>query len=128
MIGLKKSFVKGIPNLIIKYNSIFIIIASICLFYGMAKTTIRVKPKVEKQIIILSQASLGVYLLHENGQFRMLLWNRIVYLKRFSRMSIIFGGYIIVSAIIIFLVGIIFEMSRKELVDLLKKRMKRKQK
>lgn len=114
--------------MIIKYNSIFIIIASICLFYGMAKTTIRVKPKVEKQIIILSQASLGVYLLHENGQFRMLLWNRIVYLKRFSRMSIIFGGYIIVSAIIIFLVGIIFEMSRKELVDLLKKRMKRKQK
>lgn len=127
VIGLKKSFVKGIPNLIIKYNSIFIIIASICLFYGMVKTTIRVKPKVEKQIIILSQASLGVYLLHENGQFRMLLWNRIVYLKRFSRMPIIFGGYIIVSAIIIFLVGIIFEMSRKKLVDLLKKRMKRMQ-
>lgn len=57
----------------------------------------------------------------------MLLWNRIVYLKRFSKMPIIFGGYIIVSAIIIFLGGIIFEISRKELVDLLKKQMKRKQ-
>ena len=32
MVGLKKSFVKAIPNLLIKYNSIFIIIASICLF------------------------------------------------------------------------------------------------
>ncbi len=66
--------------------------------------------------------------MHENGQFRMLLWNRIVYLKRFSKMPIMFGGYIIVSAIIIFLVGIIFEMGRKGLVDLLEKRMKRKQK
>lgn len=126
MIGLKKSFVQVIPNLIIKYNSIFIIMASICLFYGMSKSTIKVGDKIKKQIIMLSQASLGVYLLHENRQFRMLLWNRIVYLKRFSKMPLIFGGYIIISAILIFFAGIICEMSRKHLVDLLRKQMKRK--
>ena len=120
---VKKSFVQVIPNLIIKYNSIFIIMASICLFYGMAKSTIKVGDKIKKQIIMLSQASLGVYLLHENRQFRMLLWNRIVYLKRFSKMPLIFGGYIIISAIFIFFAGIICEMSRKHLVDLLKKQM-----
>ena len=125
MVGLKKSFVKAIPNLLIKYNSIFIIIASICLFCGMVGSTIKVGDKIEKQIIILSQASLGVYLLHENREFRMLLWNRIVNLKRFSEMPILFGGYIIVSAVVIFFIGIVCEMSRKSLMDLLKKRVKK---
>lgn len=69
----------------------------------MVGSTIKVGDKIEKQIIILSQASLGVYLLHENREFRMLLWNRIVNLKRFSEMPILFGGYIIVSAVVIFL-------------------------
>lgn len=81
--------------------------------------------KIEKQIIILSQASLGVYLLHENREFRMLLWNRIVNLKRFSEMPILFGGYIIVSAVVIFLIGIVCEMTRKNLIDLLKKWVKK---
>ena len=55
----------------------------------------------------------------------MLLWNRIVNLKRFSEMPILFGGYIIVSAVVIFFIGIVCEMSRKSLMDLLKKRVKK---
>ena len=91
----------------------------------MVGSTIKVGDKIEKQIIILSQASLGVYLLHENREFRMLLWNRIVKLKRFSEMPILFGGYIIVSAVVIFLIGIVCEMTRKSLIDLLKKWVKK---
>ncbi len=91
----------------------------------MVGSTIKVGDKIEKQIIILSQASLGVYLLHENREFRMLLWNRIVNLKRFSEMPILFGGYIIVSAVVIFLIGIVCEMTRKNLIDLLKKWVKK---
>ena len=55
----------------------------------------------------------------------MLLWNRIVNLKRFSEMPILFGGYIIVSAVVIFLIGIVCEMTRKNLIDLLKKWVKK---
>ncbi len=56
----ENGFLKAIPNLLIKYNSIFINYASICLFCGMVGSTIKVGDKIEKQIIILSQASLGV--------------------------------------------------------------------
>ena len=56
----------------------------------------------------------------------MLLWNRIVNLKRFSEMPILFGGYIIVSAVVIFFIGIVCEMSRKSLMDLLKSEGERK--
>ena len=40
-------------------------------------------------------------------------------------MPILFGGYIIVSAVVIFFIGIVCEMSRKSLMDLLKKRVKK---
>ncbi len=40
-------------------------------------------------------------------------------------MPILFGGYIIVSAVVIFLIGIVCEMTRKSLIDLLKKWVKK---
>lgn len=88
-------------------NSILLLVWSISLFLFFRKLEI----KENKIINLLASTTLGIYLFHD-GPIRYLLWNNIFNIKQYTGLNY-FGFYLILVAIVIFLVGFGIDIGRK---------------
>ena len=93
-------------------NSIFILLLGICIFI----LAIKKEKETNKIINVISSTMLGVYLIHDNPDFRTILWKDIIDLTRFiDKPYLVF--VLVLSAIIILLLCIGIELLRKKIFD-----------
>ena len=100
------------------YNSIFIFIASVCLFIFVLKHETKTKaPRWLTNIVLFaSTGTFGVYLLHEHLSIRY-LWPRLLKVAEYSE-KIWFLPHLIGTVLAIFIVGIIADFIRRKFFDL----------
>lgn len=96
-------------------NSFFMIILSIFIF--MVFKNMNRKPN-NKFILLLSKASFGVYLFHDNPYFKRILWKDILKTEHFYYQNIIILVlHIIFSVILIYVVGTIIDRIRERILE-----------
>lgn len=106
------------------YNSILVFIASILIFLFILSSS-KNYGKVRGRIISeISKLSFGVYLLHENNQFRTILWNDIVKLKYYAiKGDVSLLLRLFQSIIVIFIAGVAIEYLRYNIMRILKNKI-----
>ncbi len=102
-----------------RYNSIPVVLATICMFKAFRKLEIKSR-KVSEYILYLSSGAFGVYLLTDNPYIRMPLWNYI-HLIRLIPYGILptLAGVAIIT-LLFYLIGIGIEWLRVKVFKILK--------
>lgn len=102
-------YAMAISNLLLTYNSILVVVASVSIFVTAVTSGSKKEKQYKIDYIIAKIASLsfGVYLLHEHPQIRDILWNEWVRLMDYAHNPLLFCLRIISSTAIIFTIGII---------------------
>ena len=93
-------------------NSIFILVVAICIFIIF----LNIPQFYNKHINLLSSTMFGVYLIHDNNDFRNILWHKIFKLDIYIDKSYLFI-VLITSAILIFIICVLLEFIRKKTLD-----------
>ncbi len=96
------------------YNSALVFAASVCLFLAAVQARTNYG-KLSKQITKIASLSFGVYLLHENPQFRNILWNKIVCLSNVADNAALYALKFVGAVVTIFIVGVFIDWIRKML-------------
>lgn len=86
-----------------RYNSIFVVLASIALFVGFTEIHLREQSMLGKLVLFFQPLCFGVYLIHDNPNLRTLIWCSIFKTNTWESIWDIFLKEIIV-ALIIFIV------------------------
>ena len=102
-------------NLLLNYNFVLVLFAAISLFQCALQWQWNPGQRVGAWVSKISGLSLGVYLLHENSQFRNVLWGQIVRLERVGDSTFTFVGYGLLAVLGIFAAGILIEWLRQVL-------------
>lgn len=114
LVTKKEIFLKGSTIFDSVYNSIFVFISSILFFIIFTNLNLCIKSKkIKKIILILSQSSFAVYLVHENKYVRSFLWENISF--QLNENIFIFLGYWLATIIFIYLIGTIIDFVRQKL-------------
>lgn len=96
-------------------NSFFMIMLSIFIFMIFKNMNTK---KHSKFILLLSKASFGVYLFHDNPYFKGILWKDILKTEHFYYQNIIvLIIHIIFSVILIYVIGTIIDMIREKMIE-----------
>lgn len=108
------SYIAIIPNLLLTYNSILVVIISLSLFLGAVSTE---KKNISGSIITkMAKLSFGVYLLHEHSSLREILWEWVSLID-YVGYPILFTVRIGCSVGVIFVLGIITEYFIEQIVN-----------
>ena len=116
-----KEYAGGITtllNLQVQYNSPLVFAAAVCLFMSAISHPLNLNG-FEKIFGKIASLSFAVYLFHENGSIRDILWNRWVCLKNEGDSAIRFAIRLVISVFLIFAVGIAIEWMRRVIIHLL---------
>ena len=105
-------------NLQVQYNSPLVFAAAVCLFMSAISHPLNLNG-FEKIFGKIASLSFVVYLFHENGSIRDILWNQWVCLKNEGNSAIHFTLRLVVSTLLIFAVGILIEWMRRVIIRLL---------
>lgn len=100
-------------NTFLNMNSINIFLVSICIFCSFKHLTI----KPNKLLLLLSQSSFAVYLLHDNEYFRYNIWNILKTSNFIDKPILTLILHIILSTIILYLLAVIIETIRRKLIE-----------
>lgn len=89
-----------LSGLFFRYNSITVLVASICLFWGLLNVEIK-NQKAARIILSLSPLTFAVYLIHDNGFVRDILWTTLPMQKLYDTgiLAYLAGLFIIVPLI-----------------------------
>lgn len=130
LLAILKYFSEGRGDEIIKslltrmsssYNSPMVLMASIFLFSFFCSRRIVLTGKAKQLVVKTAKYSFGVYLLHEHGTFRLILWNNIINLKEVSSVPALFFIKMIFSVFAIFIVSCLIEWLRECIIVVLRK-------
>jgi len=103
-----------------RYNSIFVLIASVALFLTFAKLKIK-KAVLVKLIRYVSPIVIGVYLIHDNAYLRNVIWNELFCPSKIAR-DILLPVKAFGIVLLIFVVCIIIDYLRASLFALVESR------
>lgn len=95
-------------DILIRYNSATVFVASVCLFLFFLQHPISTKKFIQKIITGISSISLSIYLIHEHPAIRDYLWNNIVRLYETTNSIPHYLLRLSLSVICIFVSGAIF--------------------
>jgi len=112
LVGTKYSVIGEHSNYLLNRNSIVALMFSI----GLFGYVINIKEKNNQFICSLSKYVLGVYLIHDNYYIRALLWTSIFNIKTIIN-SKMFFLYFVLIVLLIFIVCILIEWIRFNLID-----------
>ena len=93
-------------------NSILILVLATCIFLKF----INISKFNNKIVNTIASATLGIYLIHDNPNFRIILWNKIFYLPNYINEPY-FILLLILTSIIVFTVCCLMELLRKKVFD-----------
>ncbi len=110
-ISFKFQFLKPYSTYFFNRNSIFILMLAICIFLEF----ISIEEYNCNIINNISSTTLGIYLIHDNPNFRSILWNNINLEKYFNKTYFIL--IILLTVIIIFIVCFVIEFIRKNIIE-----------
>lgn len=110
--------VTTILNLQVQYNSPLVFAAAICLFLFALNHPLNLGGW-ERLFGKVASMSFAVYLFHENGAIRNLLWNQWICLENVGDQVFYFTVRIVVSSMLIFTVGIMIEWIRRTISNML---------
>ncbi len=108
-----------ISKLLFQYNSVLVLAASVGLFCYAVNSSRIWNPLVGKSIIKTAAVSFGVYLLHEHGAFRNILWHEIVRLEDVAQQPVFFIIRFILSIVSIYIVGCLLNAIIQKILFLL---------
>lgn len=94
-----------ISKLLFQYNSVLVLVASVSLFCFAIHSQHSWNKIFESFIKKVASVSFGVYLLHEHGSFRNVLWHEIVRLEDVTSNSFLFAAKLFLTIIMIYVVG-----------------------
>lgn len=103
-------------DLLYSYNSILVLVMSIVVFMFFTKVKIKTE-KMSKAILFLSTNSFGVYLCHEHFMIRQPLWE-LVNITKLEKYGVgITFLYILLVAIVIYILGCTIEYVRIKIIE-----------
>lgn len=110
--------ISTILDLQMQYNSPIALFASVSLLLFAVNHPIA-PDRFRGMLTRIASMSFSVYLLHENGAIRDVLWNEWVCLDKVGSNALCFGFRIVVSTVLIFTVGIFIEWIRRLVLSLI---------
>ena len=112
IIGIKIRFFADHALFFYGMQSIFTVVSSLLLFMGFSRINIGYK----KYVNIISSATFGVYLLHENSYIKSFLWEKLFKNASYADSNLLIP-YSIFVTLTVFIMGIIIELLRKYLIE-----------
>lgn len=112
ILGLKISVFANHSTYFYEMQKLPILIAALMLFIGFANANIKYVPAIN----IVSSATFGVYLIHDNDYIRNLLWNTVFQNTSYKNSNILIP-YTILQIIIVFVVCTMIELLRICLIE-----------
>lgn len=111
--------IKVVSNLLFQYNSVIVLLASVGLFCFAVQSNYSWNKRFENHIKKIVSVSFGVYLLHEHGAFRGILWHRLVRLEDVANEPLWFVVRILLTIICVFIVGCLLDAIIQKILFLL---------
>ncbi len=97
-----------------RYNSVLVVIQSVAIFMVFCK--IQIKREVPRRIIkVISPLTLGVYLIHDNPSFKIMLWSKIFPVEDLMINSMFLIPQIIGRTLMIFAVCAVIDFFRSQI-------------
>lgn len=112
LMSLKFQFLSKYGTYFFNRNSIFILVLATCIFIK----TLSIKPFSNSVINTVASTTLGIYLIHDNPNFRSIIWNRIFDLSKYIN-EYYFIIMIFLTTFIIFIISFLIELLRKTILD-----------
>ena len=102
-----------------QYNSVLVLMASVGLFCFAVQSKHSWK-KISGNLIKKTAAvSFGVYLLHEHGSFRNILWHKIVRLEDVTNEPLLFAAKMLLTIILVYAAGCLLNTIIQKLLALI---------
>lgn len=112
ILGRKSAFFLSHATYLYELQTLPILIIALMLFIGFANAKIGYVSSIN----VVASASFGVYLLHDNGLMRSLLWGRIFKNATYQNSNILIPYTIMVIAVV-FIAGTLIELFRKYVIE-----------
>lgn len=112
ILALRFTFLLRYSTYFFNRNSILILALAICIFLKF----LSINKFSNKIINTIASAMLGIYLIHDNPNFRIVLWNKIFNLSNYLN-KFYFIIVILTTSLIIFVVCCSIELLRKKIFD-----------
>ena len=112
ILALKFTFLTRYSTYFFNRNSILILILAICIFLKF----LSINEFKNKFINTIASTTLGIYLIHDNPNFRIILWNKIFTLSNYIN-KYYFIIVIFITSLIIFIICCLIELLRKKVSD-----------
>lgn len=109
------------PDFLYNYHSITVVLAAISLFLFFKNLKIK-NNIINKIIVFFAPTTFGIYLIHENPNIRLLLWNKFSFITHENLIEMIF--FIIIIPIILFILFSLFDKVRNIIFGLFSKLIK----
>lgn len=95
-----------------RYNSLFVLSATVCLFLGLKQ----IKIQNNKIVNGLASTTLAVYIMHDSGYLRNIIWQEVLKAPAFQ-----YSKWLLVhaigSCIIVFLFFAVVDLSRQRIIE-----------
>lgn len=108
-----------VSKLLFQYNSVLVLMASVGLFCFAVQSNHSWKKTSGNLIKKTAAVSFGVYLLHEHGTFRDILWHKIVRLEDVANEPLLFATKMLLTIILVYVAGCLLNAIIQKLLALM---------